>query len=319
MRTFAKRPAAPSGAPAPSRTAQGPVPQAPGFGNQAMLRTFQDATGAAGGTPAPAAAPVVRKNGTLEFEGEPRTQPLDQPGLNSTGDRLDTHAHRPVIEWPVKITQKGSTTGCLIAGFLQTVTRNDVRATYNPSASCSYDLKVPIRDGHSASPVWMQAITARGDQGFGFLGTCQIAQGPLPPGISGAPTNTTVNVAMTDDPGGFFHLRHPSDTQRLLTSVRESLEFHTWLAVRPQGAAEGTVASYTFLRHLRWVVNREMSVTVNAGGATATLTTNETKVELQEDGQGSATPELGSAVANGSFQENCTLPTPQPRLQEQLP
>jgi hypothetical protein len=261
----------------------------------------------------------VRKNGTLEFEGEPRTQALDQPSLSADGSRLDTHAHRPVIEWSVRVAQKGSTANCLSVGFLQTVTKNDVRATYTPTGWCSFDLKpLPVRDGHATSPVWMQATSARG-QGFGSLGTCQIAAGPLPPGISGTPTNTTVNVSMTDDPGGRFPLRHPSDTQRTLTAIRESLEFHTWLAARPSGSAEGAVASYTFLRHLRWVVNREMTVNVNASGAASTLTTNETKIELQEDGKGGLDPELGTTTANDAVQESCTLPTSQPRLLEQIP
>jgi len=48
------------------------------------------------------------------------------------------------------------------------------------------------------------------------------------------------------------------------------------------------------------------------------LTTNDTKVDLIEDGKGSTSPGLGSTIAN-DVKERCELPTPQPRLMEQGP
>jgi hypothetical protein len=286
-------------------------PRAYNLGNQETQKALQKPT-------TPAAGP--RQNGTLEFEGEPRALAIDQPGLNSTGDSVDTHAHRPQFEWPVRVTQKGSTASCLAVGFLQTVISNDVQAEYTAGGRCSFVVNpLPIRDGFAATPVWVQALSARG-QGFGLLGTCQTAPpGTLPPALSGVSTQGTVNVSTTDDPGGFFPLQHPSDTQRTLRSIKESLAFHTWLAVRPQQAAEGSVASYTFLRHAQWSVQREMTVTPNSGGAAALLTTNTTKIDLLEDGKGTADPELGSAIANDVVKRDCTIPAAQPRLMEPIP
>lgn len=281
-----------------------PVAGIPSISNQALQRHYQN-------PPAPAptgGAPQAqkKKSGTLEFEGAPQTFPLNEPSLNKDGTKVNTHAGRPQISWHVQVTQTGSLADCLAVGFLQTVTQNDVRADYSPAGRCSYDLQpLPIRDGFASSPVWYQASSGQG-RGFGLLGTCQVP-GVVPPGMSQL-SASSIFVTQTDDPGGYFPIKHPKDAANTLRSIHEALTFHTWLAVRPQSAPEGTLASYRFLQHMEWVVKRDFDLkTPAAGGAAATTRANEIKIVTLEDGQGRVAPNLGTATANSAGTETCTL------------
>lgn len=276
----------------------------PSVSNQALQRHFQNPPAPAPAGGAPQAQP--KKSGTLEFTGTPQAVSLDQPGLSSSGESVDTHAHRPQISWPVRVKQTGSLADCLVVGFLQTITQNDIRATYSPSGRCQWDLKsLPMRDGYASSPVWFQATSAMG-QGHAMLGTCQLTTDPLPPGLSPKSTNAEVHVAMTDDPGGYVPIKHPDDASKTLSAIHEAVTFHTWLAVRSQQASETNAASYRFLQHVEWTVRRDMTIQQKASGTGAVLTTNETRIVTVEDGKGSLTPNLGADVANQSVTRSCT-------------
>jgi hypothetical protein len=267
--------------------------------DQALLTAFRQQGGTKPGRPT--------QHGALTVEGEPETLSSGLPfsPTDVTTRSLDTHAHRPQIKWKVHVTQNGSLSNCLVVGFLQTLTENDIHGDYSPSGICRFvPPAIPIRDGFASTPVWMQFRNA-GGKGFDSLGPC-VTPSPVPifPAIS--TDLQAIDVALTDDPGGLFPLRHPQDSTRTLRSTSETLTFHTWLAAKPATAPERNPASYQFLRHLVWTVRRKIDVTNHPSGVGVIVRENETKIVTRENGKGSRDPVLGSNLANEAVR-TCTL------------
>lgn len=264
-------------------------------------------------TPAPAApanstTPIVIPAGHPAFtaDGSPNARPSRT--IVRDGDVIDTRDDLLTFDWTAQIKTDTPSSSCFEVGFLQTVTRSSVFADYNsgpndatPGLCMPFMPRLPMRDGFAASPVWFIGPNSKGI-GFNVIGTCQPSF-PIPFTV---PASSQAGVTTVDKPGGPFNLHHPSDNTKLLRQVSEDLEFKVWLAARLKSDPEGSLASYQFIKNATWVVERTTEFTHGAAGQVSfQFTRNETKVTEFGDGQGGASPDLGSDRANTAVMNLC--------------
>jgi len=238
--------------------------------------------------------------------GTPRTQP--SVVVFEDGPDIDTHAHFPQFEWRAHITMSGANTNCFEAGFLQTITKSELHATYSSGdqdlshSTCSFVIpKLPIRDGDSESITWFT--------GFTLLGTCELAPRsmPLPPGISRTLITSTTSKRMSDDPGGPFPVKHSNNRKKLLRKIEETIDFNTWLAVKQRPLPQNDVKSYHFLKNARWVLERRTVFSHYPSGIGFRFTQNQVTLKSFGDGQGGSAPTLDLPVAGNESNKICKL------------
>ncbi len=238
--------------------------------------------------------------------GTPRTQP--SVVVFEDGPDIDTHAHFPQFEWRAHITMSGANTNCFEAGFLQTITKSELHATYSSGdqdlshSTCSFVIpKLPIRDGDSESTTWFT--------GFTLLGTCELAPRsmPLPPGISRTLITSTTSKRMSDDPGGPFPVKHSDNRKKLLRKIEETIDFNTWLAVKQRTLPQNDVKSYHFLKNARWVLKRRTVFSHYPSGIGFRFTQNQVTLKSFGDGQGGSAPTLDLPVAGNESNKICKL------------
>ncbi|MBE9571486.1 MAG: DUF4157 domain-containing protein [Proteobacteria bacterium] len=238
--------------------------------------------------------------------GTPRTQPSAM--VFKDGPNIDTHAHFPQFEWLAHITMSGANTNCFEAGFLQTITKSKLRATYSSGdkdlspSTCSFVIpKLPIRDGDSESTTWFT--------GFALLGTCELIPKsvPLPPGISRTFITSKTSKRMSDDPGGPFPIEHSDDRKKLLRKIEETIDFNAWLAVKQRPLPQNDVKSYHFLKNARWVLERRTDFSHHPSGIGFSFKQNQVTLKSFGDGQGGSAPKLDPPVARKESKKICKL------------